>query len=272
MADILPWLPWLLWGSSGVVTTLASADLLLLDRQKKWVNNCAIDIWNWLDDQRELKYLSYLGKFSWQKFVVMLYATISLVMTLIIGYGIYTGEFQETGVPLYFGHYLLAAYVGSFVAALFMVHTGLPLMLGWVTKTEGSWAYVWRSSLVLVATVVVALAAFAALMSLSMDPRTAEPTSASSAQDLATYFMSFSSPITAFLYGFCGSLITFLSLLILISWVLVVLPVIFVIILTILFRVAEFVTVRVAENPKGPQYVLSALLAAIGYALKRMAA
>lgn len=189
-------------------------------------------------------------------------------MTLFIGYGIYNGEFYDTGVaPLYFEHYLLGTYVGSFVTALFMVRTALPLMLDWVTKTEGSWAYVWRSSLVLVAMAVAAFV-YALMSSLSTDPQTAAPTSASSALDWAT----FSSPITAFLNGFFDSLVATPSLLILASWILVVLPVIFVIVLTILFRVAQLVTVRVAENPKGPQYVLSVLLAAAGYAVRLMAA
>jgi hypothetical protein len=268
MAGILTWL---LWGSSAAVTSLASADLLLLDRQKKWVNDRAIDFWSWLDDQRHLKYLSYLSKFRWQKFVVILYGAVALIMAIFIGYGIYTGGFHDAGVPLYFEHYLLGLYVGSFVAALFMVRIALPLMLDWVTKTEGSWAYIWRSSLVLIATAVAALASMG-LLSLSMNPGTAPPTSASSPQDWATYLWSFSSPITAFLNGFCGSLIITLSLLILTSWVLIVLPVIFVIMLTILFRAAEFVTVRIAENSKGPQYVLSVLLAAVGYAVSLIAA
>jgi len=46
--------------------------------------------------------------------------------------------------------------------------------------------------------------------------------------------------------------------------VLVVVPVIFILLLMALFRAVQFVAVRVAEDPKGPQYALSVLLAAIG--------
>ncbi|KRR06215.1 hypothetical protein CQ12_11560 [Bradyrhizobium jicamae] len=35
--------------------------------------------------------------------------------------------------------------------------------------------------------------------------------------------------------------------------------------LTNLFRVAKFIAVRVAENPKGPQFALGALLGAGGF-------
>jgi hypothetical protein len=56
-------LPWLFWCTSAAVSGLATADLLLLDTQKKWINDRAIEFWNWLDDQRELKYLQYLRKF-----------------------------------------------------------------------------------------------------------------------------------------------------------------------------------------------------------------
>jgi ABC-type bacteriocin/lantibiotic exporter with double-glycine peptidase domain len=98
----------------------------------------------------------------------------------------------------------------------------------------------------------------------SGDHRTAELSSTGNAQELITNLYSFSSPVTAFLYGLCGSLgITFLFL-ILISWMLVVLPVLFVVLLTILFRVAQSLAVRVAENPKGPQYVLGVMLGGAG--------
>src|SRR6266576_1243738 len=95
------------------------ADWLLLDRQRKWIIDRAAHFWNWLDDQRELKYLAYLRKFRWQRFVVILYAIIALIMTLIIGYGIYTGGFHDADTP-HFEDYFLGLYVGSFVAALFM--------------------------------------------------------------------------------------------------------------------------------------------------------
>jgi hypothetical protein len=36
MANILPWL---FWCTSAAVSSLASADLLLLDRQKKWISD-----------------------------------------------------------------------------------------------------------------------------------------------------------------------------------------------------------------------------------------
>lgn len=252
MANILSLL---LWASGTALGFLASADWLLLDRQRKWIIDRAADFWNWLDDQRELKYLAYLRKFRWQRFVVILYATIALIMTIVIGYGIYTGEFHDADTP-HVEDYFLGLYVGSFVAALFMVRTALPRLLNWVTKTEGSWAYLWRSTLVMVATVAATIASLATLTWTG---------GTFSAQDWVTSLNSFPSPTTAFLFGLCGSVIVTLFFLILTSWVLVVLPVMFVLLLTILFRVAQFVAVRVAENPKGPQYALSALLAAGGF-------
>jgi hypothetical protein len=260
-------LQWLFWFSGAAVTSLASADLLLLDTQKKWISDRATEFWDWLDDQRELRYLAYLRKFRWQRFVVILFATIALIMTLVIGYGVCTGGFHDAGVagiPPYFEHYLLGSYVGCFVAALWMARTGLASVLSWVTKTERSWAYLWRSTLVLLVTTVAVILAFFVFVAFSGDHRTAELSSTGNAQELITNLYSFSSPVTAFLYGLCGSLgITFLFL-ILISWMLVVLPVLFVVLLTILFRVAQSLAVRVAENPKGPQYVLGVMLGGAG--------
>src|SRR5262245_66426538 len=83
MANILPWL---FWCTSAAVGSLASADLLLRDRQKKWINDRATDLWDWLDDQRELKYLPYLHKFRWQKCVVILYAVFALLGPLFVGF------------------------------------------------------------------------------------------------------------------------------------------------------------------------------------------
>ena len=76
MANILQWL---FWCTSAAVGSFASADFLLLDRQKKWISDRAEHFWLWLEDQNELKYIAYLRKFKWQRFVVILYATVALV-------------------------------------------------------------------------------------------------------------------------------------------------------------------------------------------------
>jgi hypothetical protein len=55
-----------------------------------------------------------------------------------------------------------------------------------------------------------------------------------------------------------------------ICWVLVVLPVNLILLLMILFRVVQFIALRVAENPKGPQYALSVLLAAVAAGVSRL--
>jgi len=55
-------------------------------------------------------------------------------------------------------------------------------------------------------------------------------------------------------------------LVMLMSWALVVIPVVFVLLLMLLFHIGEFVALRVAENPKAPQYALSVLLAAVSAA------
>ena len=258
-------LQWLFWGSSAIVTSLASADLLLLDTQKKWISDRAAEFWDWLDDQREFRYLAYLRKFRWQRFVVILFATIALIMVLVIGYGVCTGGFRDAdnvGIPPYFEHYLLGLYVGCFVAAFYMARTGLARVLNWVTRTERSWSYLLRSTLVLVLATIAVVLAFGVMS--SMDHRTAGLSNTATPQEVVTHLTSFSSPVTAFLYGLCSSLSLAFHFLILISWMLVVFPVVFVLLLTILFRVAQFFAVRVAENPKGPQYFLGIMLGGAG--------
>jgi hypothetical protein len=262
------------------VSSLASADLLLLDRQKKWISDRAIDFWNWLDDQRELKYLAYLRKFRWQRFVVILYATAALfgvAMAVAMEFSEYfnsevikaftkgfTEEFprgyiegyrQSSGVepgeiPIstLAVHYALGMVLGSFFAALLMAGPVLSRALNWVTKTEGSWAYIGRSIPILISALVAAIAGVITI----------------------TYVSAFTvkTPITAFIDGFWIMFVTTLVCVMLLSWVLVVVPVIFILLLMLLFRVVEFVVVRVAENPKGPQYALSVLLAAVGFGVR----
>ena len=262
MKDILPWL---FWGVGGAVSGLASADLLLLDRQKKWINDRAADFWNWLDDQRELKYLRYLRGFRWQRFVVILYAIIALIVTVGIVVLICMGAFDDpefkAKAPRNFQYLLLGAYTGGFLTALLMVRIVLPSVLNWVTKTEGSWAYIGRSTVAAVATIAFYYATNV-VVSLWMDNPIIDPAN----PDSFAKAFSFSHPITAAIAGAYGMFMCTVALVMLMSWVLVVLPVIFVLLLTIMFRAAQFVAVRVAENPKAPQYVLSALLVAIGCA------
>ena len=268
-------LPWLFWCTSAAVSSLASADLLLLDTQKKWINDRAIEFWNWLDDQRELKYLPYLRKFRWQRFVAILYATVALVGVIMAGVmesseyldseftksftegytkayieGFIEGYSRSSGVepvetPTHVVHYTLGMFLGSFFAALLMAGPVLPRVLNWVTKTEGSWAYIGRSIPILIAALIAAIAAFATFTS-------------------GDAGFSAKTPITVFIGSFLAMFVTTLAFAMVCSWVLVVVPVIFILLLMALFRAVQFVAVRVAENPKGPQYALSVLLAAIG--------
>jgi len=265
-------LPWLFWCTSAAVSSLASADLLLLDTQKKWINDRAIEFWNWLDDQRELKYLPYLRKFRWQRFVAILYATVALVGVIMAAVmvsseylnspfteyfteryveGFREGYSQSSGVdpveitPTRVLHSALGIFLGSFFAALLMAGPVLPRVLNWVTKTEGSWAYIGRSIPILIAALIAAIAAFATFTS-------------------GDAGFSAKTPITVFIGSFLAMFVTTLAFAMVCSWVLVVVPVIFILLLMALFRAVQFVAVRVAENPKGPQYVLSVLLAAIG--------
>ncbi len=138
-----------------------------------------------------------------------------------------------------------------------MVRTLLPCVLNWVTKTEGSWAYIGRSTVAAVATIALYYASEAvdSLWIPTFDPLNAES---------FTKAFLFSYPITAAVLGAYVLSVVTLGFVMLSSWMLVVIPVIFVLLLMILFRAVQFVVVRVAENPKGPQYALSVLLAAAG--------
>lgn len=251
------------WCISAAVGGLASADFLLRDSQKKWISNRATDFWNWLDDQSELEYLRYLRGFRWQRFVAILYALVALVTAVGFGILVHMGVFDEPEIqaktPRNFQYFVLAAYIASFLAALVMVRV-LPSVLNWVTKTEGSWAYIGRSTLATVATIVLYYATEAVASSLIGNPAI-DP--AANPVESFTQAFSFSYPITAVIFGASVMFVATVALVMLMSWALVVIPVILVLLLMLLFGIGEFVALRVAENPKGPQYALSFLLAAI---------
>lgn len=266
MANILPWL---FWCTSAAVTSLASADLLLLERQKKWISDRAIDLWDWLDDQRELKYLRYLGGFRWLRFVVIFYSMIGLLWALFIGYRMYSGGIvnAEPSRTPFLGQHHLGLGVGSFLAALIMVRT-LPHVLNWVTKTEAGLAYIGRSIPMFVAAIAGFFALGQVVESLSQEyHQHGEPVVHPDV--FLDVVSTFSDPITAIIAGFCLMFLFTFVFVIFMSWALVVLPVVLLLLLMILFRVVQFVVVRVAENPKGPQYALSVLLAAVGAAISR---
>jgi hypothetical protein len=144
--------------------------------------------------------------------------------------------------PTYIVHGTLGTFLGSFVAALLMAGPVLSRVLNWVTKTEGSLAYIGRSIPILIAALILVVpVAF-----------------------LPDDYFYFKTPITAFTGSFCYWFVITLAFAMVCSWVLVVVPVLFILLLMGLFRAAEFVAVRVAENPKGPQYALSFLLAVAG--------
>jgi len=254
----------LLFGlTSATVAGLAFADFLLRDSDKKWINNRATDFWNWLDDQCELKYLRYLRGFRWLKFVAMLYAFVALLIAGGLGILVSMGAFDEAEVqakiPRNFEYFILGGYIAGFLTALVMVRV-LPSVLKWVTKTEGSWAYIGRSTVATVATIALYYATEAVASSLIGNPAI-DP--AANPVESFTQAFSFSYPITAVIFGASVMFVATVALVMLMSWALVVIPVILVLLLMLLFGIGEFVALRVAENPKGPQYALSFLLAAI---------
>jgi hypothetical protein len=137
-------------------------------------------------------------------------------------------------------------------------------VLNWVTKTEGSWAYIGRSTVVAVLTIAALWAADAVESLLTGAP----PDESHNIQEFLTTQIPYSNPITAGVVGaweFFGGTV---GLVLLTSWALVVLPVILVFLLMIVFRAVEFVIVRVAESPKGPVLGLSLLLGALGGVVK----
>jgi len=270
--------------TGAVLAVLTVLDWALTDRHKNWLTDRAIALFVWLDDQRELKYLRWLGRFRWQRFVMILYAAFAgfagLAMAGLISLLLYTGEFDPG--QLQSGYGLLGWYVGSFIAAMCMVRI-VPRLLNWVTKTEGSLGYIVRSTLALLA-ILFAFVTSDYLEMYLMTGRSAgmpaeyinsylpmfgeligyQPPSANDEENL----VASSNPILNFIFGIYEAAWCVILLGILISWMLVVIPVGLILILMLVIRALQFVTARVAESPKGPILGASGLLTAIGGIVK----
>ena len=257
MTDFMAWMA--MW-SGGALGVLVFVNWALSERQKTWINDRFIDLFIWLDDQRELKYLRHLRQFRWQVIVVILYAALALLMVLVMAYGILSGEAARTETPRGLVHAMLGGYLGSFMATLFMARTAQPYVLDWVTKTEGSWSYIGRSTLALLAIlpVTIVLAATYLIADWAMYPATAS----------YDEYLGQRHPFYLLVGGAVMMFATTVALLVLTSWLLVVIPVVVVLVIMSVFRVGQFVAARIAENPKGPIIGLSGLLTAIGAVAK----
>jgi hypothetical protein len=252
---------------AGSLALLTFLDWVLTDRQKKWITDRTIALFIWLDDQRELRYLRLLGKFRWQFIVIILYAVVALAAGSFVAFGIYSGLFQEVAandpdIPPHLEYYLLSAYIGSFIGALFMVRVVLGPVLNWITRTEGSWAYIGRSTFAFLA-IVAAVFLVSGVDFLFM----AQSSSGVQNRDGKEIFRELVSK-QPFISNVYNAILATIVISIFVSWLLVVVPVILVLILIVLFRVLQFATARIAESPKGPILGLIAVLTAIGALLQ----
>jgi hypothetical protein len=260
--------------TGAVLAVLTVLDWALTNRQKNWLTDRAIALFVWLDDQRELKYLKYLGKFKWQRFVIIIYAVLAglgaLLMAGVVAVVIYTGGLEDFAQNQFL-YGLLGLYLGSFFTALCMVRF-VPRLLNWVTKTEGSLGYIGRSTLTLLTTLVVWVISdyiegylvfghSPGYLALIFNRSSSVP--ASDEEGLLEFIPS-SNPILNLLYGLYAGFWGIFMLGILISWMLVVIPVVLILLLMLVLRGMQFVTARIAENPKGPILGVSGLLTAIG--------
>ena len=146
MADF--WATLSIWTAGGLAL-LTFLDWVLRDQQKKWLTDRSISLFVWLDDHNDLAYLKYLGRFRWQRIVVILYAVLALGMALVIALLKYVGELKIDDIPREFFFILIAAYLGSFLGNLFMVRIVFGPLFNWITKAKGRWAYIGKSILAL---------------------------------------------------------------------------------------------------------------------------
>lgn len=246
-------------------------DWLLREKQKDWVSDKATHFWLWLEDQRAGKFISiFLMRKAQVAFVVITHVSLILIVGAFLA-RVFLGWDIPANIQL--GHPRLYPFqvwidVVALVASAFLLSWKIhPKISGWIGSARTLWRYFGRSGIALFGCV---LTAFGYLLLLYPIIGFGSPafTLDDPDQIVAAYeSMLGGKPGVVAVHGFSAAIaapifaewlmvqtILFLSF----YWLLLVWIVMF------LFRVLQFVLIRIVESPNGPVLALSGFLIGVG--------
>jgi hypothetical protein len=241
IADVQSLLGSLTIGLGGTAGFLAVIDWLLPETRKKWISDRASTVWIWLSYQQSWPYIRKLR----DPLAFDIFLAIGVALVLMIAFKYIVAA--EATVPL-------KAATGGIVlipvAILFFVRAQLRRGLTWLTSVEAGWKILIRSIVIC----VVALATGALLAELYN----------------RLYSVYSSNPFPVFSAGMVVAISAIAIFMMLYALLLFTFYIVGIYFMICLFKVSEFVVLRVAEYDKGPVLGLAALLTGIGTALKAL--
>ncbi len=248
--------------------SLTILDFLLRDKQKKWLSDKAEIFWLWLDEQKAGQFTKLLLKDRVQKGLVILAHSMiifiigSFVLNVFFGFNI-NADFQ-IGQPRIYKWQIwidVAAMVLSMIVVTKYVHPYLIKRLKFLPTVK---SYLLKSlkgfGLLCLIAVMLVLAEMP-IINPTMDLRTTA--------DIENHFggkaiVIILHTITAIIGSPIMSEVSLFMFMLYIGvyWIIVVYIIMFI------FRLLQFILIRIAENPKGPVIALSGLLTGIGGIVK----
>ncbi len=239
-------------GVAVAIFVLALLDVFLSDSQKKWLDDRTLHAWHWLAEAKRKSLLNWLQRHRQ-----------SIAWTGVVLVSVYmTWAFEKALAPL--------SQVITIALCIFAVGLFFGLKIIQFTLSAASlFRAVIRATIIVVATLAPAVIFFTlvstfkgGLIGLAKE----------FAAGVAAHTVTLGLALFALFYLWALILCVHLTVIAVIFWAVVALPLLVIYLLTVVLFCCEFIVRRIAEYPKGPIFVGSALLGAVAGVLRAMSA
>jgi hypothetical protein len=237
-------------GVAVAICVLAVLDIFLSDIEKKWLDDRTLRAWHWLAEAKRTSLLNWLQR-HYQSIAWIGVVLVSVYMTWV---------FEKALAPL---PQVITIALCIFAAGLFFGLKIIQLTL----RTPSLFRAVIRATIVVVATLAPAVIFFTLVSTFKGDLIGLAKEFAAGA---ATHTVTLGLALFALFYLWALILCVHLTVIAVIFWAVVAVPLLAIYLLTVVLFCCEFIVRRIAEYPKGPIFAGSALLGAVAGVLRVM--
>lgn len=233
---------------AGTISSLKLLDFFLSDEQKRLLDRWSLQLWIWLADAKERSLLDWLRR----------HRRLIVAIALVLG-GLYFADFSSKMFSPFiaFQHVPSSLFILSILVATLFSGLWLGLTIINVTlRARSLFKAAGRASMF----VLIAIAPLLIMLLFFSSDFLKPFAEAETRTTLGTLVLG-----SAIFFLYCG---VFCSLIALIFWATVALPLVVIYALSASVFLAEFISRRVAEYPKGAILALSALLGGLAGLLK----
>jgi hypothetical protein len=239
-------------GVAVAISALKVLDVFLSDKQKKWLDDRTLHAWHWLAEAKRKSLLNWLQRYYQ-----------SIAWTGVVLVSVYmTWAFEKALAPL----------PQVITVALFIFAIGLVFGLKIIRVTLAAptlFRAVIRATIIVVITLTPAVMFFALVYAFNGDLIGLAKAYAAAA---VAHQLTLGLALFALFYLCTLIFCVHLTVIAVIFWAVVALPLLVIYLLTVVLFCCEFIVRRIAEYPKGPIFVGSALLGAVAGVLRAMSA